>query len=81
MSGVTTLTHESERSLSHSKQPFGGRATLGEVRRSLNRNRLFAFAAGQFVSGDEVLQELVESPARMEAKRSGRTPRRTAGRR
>ena len=39
------------------------------------------FAAGQFVSGDEVLRELDESIARMEAKRSGGPPRRTAARR
>jgi hypothetical protein len=38
-------------------------------------------AAGQIVSGDEVLRELDESIARMEAKRSGGTPRRTAARR
>jgi hypothetical protein len=38
-------------------------------------------AAGQIVSGDEVLRELDESIARMEAKRAGRTPRRTATRR
>ncbi len=38
------------------------------------------FAAGQIVSGDEVLRELDESIARMEAKRSGGTPRRTAAR-
>jgi hypothetical protein len=39
------------------------------------------FAAGQFVSGDEVLRELDESIARMEAKRSGGTPRGGAARR
>lgn len=39
------------------------------------------FAAGQVVSGDEVLRELDESIARMEAKRSGGAPRRTASRR
>jgi hypothetical protein len=38
-------------------------------------------AAGQIVSGDEVLHELDESIARMEAKCAGRTPRRTATRR
>jgi len=38
-------------------------------------------AAGQMVSGDEVLRELDESIARMEAKRAGRTPRRAATRR
>jgi hypothetical protein len=38
-------------------------------------------AAGQIVSGDEVLRELDESTAGMEAKRAGRTPRRTATRR
>jgi hypothetical protein len=37
--------------------------------------------AGQIVSGDEVLRELDESIARMEAKRAGRTPRRTTTRR
>ncbi len=36
-------------------------------------------AAGRTVSGDEVLRELDESIARMEAKRA--TPRRTAARR
>ena len=39
------------------------------------------FAAGHIVSGDVVLRELDESIARMEAKRSGGTPRRTAARR
>ena len=39
------------------------------------------FAAAQFVSGDEVLRELDDSIARMEAKRSGGTPRRTAAHR
>jgi hypothetical protein len=39
------------------------------------------FASGLLVSGDEVLRELDESIARMEAKRSGGTPRRTAARR
>jgi hypothetical protein len=38
-------------------------------------------AAGQIVSGDEVLRKLDESIARMEAKRAGRTPRGTATRR
>jgi hypothetical protein len=38
-------------------------------------------AAGRIVSGDEVLRELDESIARMEAKRTGGTPRRTAARR
>ena len=38
-------------------------------------------AAGQIVPGDEVLRELDESIARMEAKRSGGAPRRTAARR
>jgi len=38
-------------------------------------------AAGQIVSGDEVLRELDESIARMEAKRAGRTLRGTATRR
>jgi hypothetical protein len=38
-------------------------------------------ATGQIVSGDEVLRELDESIARMEAKRAGRTPRRIATRR
>ena len=38
-------------------------------------------ASGQIVSGDEVLRELDESIARMEAKRAGRTLRRTAPRR
>ena len=38
-------------------------------------------AAGQIVSGEEVLRELDESIARMEAKREGRTPHRTAIRR
>lgn len=39
------------------------------------------FAAGQVVSGDEVLRELDESIARMEAKRFGGTPRRAVTRR
>ena len=38
-------------------------------------------AAGQIVSGDDVLRELDESIARVEAKRAGRRPRRTATRR
>jgi hypothetical protein len=38
-------------------------------------------ASGRIVSGDEVLRELDESIARMEAKRAGRTPCRTATRR
>jgi hypothetical protein len=38
-------------------------------------------AAGRIVSGDEVLRELDESIARIEAKRAGRTPRGTASRR
>ena len=38
-------------------------------------------AAGQIVSGDELLRELDESIARMEAKRAGRTPRGTTIRR
>jgi hypothetical protein len=38
-------------------------------------------SAGQIVSGDEVLRELDESIARMEAKRAGRTPRGAAARR
>jgi hypothetical protein len=38
-------------------------------------------ASGQIVSGDEVLRELDESIARMEAKRVGRKPHRTAARR
>ena len=38
-------------------------------------------AAGQIVSGDEVLRELDESIARMAAKRAGRTLRGTAPRR
>jgi hypothetical protein len=38
-------------------------------------------AAGRIVSGDEVLRELDESIARMEAKRTGGTPRRTASHR
>jgi hypothetical protein len=39
------------------------------------------FASGLLVSGDEVLRELDDSIARMEAKRSGGRPRRTAARR
>jgi hypothetical protein len=38
-------------------------------------------AAGQIVSGDEMLRELDESIACMVAKRAGRTPRRSATRR
>jgi hypothetical protein len=38
-------------------------------------------AAGRIVSGDEVLRELDESIARMEAKRTGGTPRRTSAHR
>ncbi len=38
-------------------------------------------AAGQLVSGDEVLRELDESIARMEAKRAGGAPRRAVTRR
>ena len=38
-------------------------------------------AAGRIVSGDEVLRELDERIARMEAKRAGRTPGRTVPRR
>ena len=51
-----------------------------ELRAALERSEA-EFAAGQIVSGDEVLRELDESIARMEAKREGRTPRRTATRR
>jgi hypothetical protein len=51
-----------------------------ELLASLARS-LADLAAGQIVSGDEVLRELDESIARMEAKRAGRTPRRTASRR
>jgi hypothetical protein len=39
------------------------------------------FASGLVVPGDEVLRELDESIARMAAKRSGGTPRRTAAHR
>ena len=38
-------------------------------------------AAGQIVSGDEVLRELDESIARMEARRAAKTPRGIATRR
>jgi hypothetical protein len=38
-------------------------------------------AAGTVVSGDEMLRELDDSIARMEAKRAGRTPRGTDTRR
>ena len=51
-----------------------------ELLASLARNGA-ELAAGQIVSGDEVLRELDGSIARMEAKRAGRTPRRTATRR
>jgi len=51
-----------------------------ELLASLTRSEA-ELAAGQIVSGDDVLRELDESIARMEAKRAGRTPRRTAPRR
>ena len=51
-----------------------------ELRAALARSEA-DLAAGRIVSGDEVLRELDESIARMEAKRSGGTPRRTATRR
>ncbi|MBW4090979.1 MAG: hypothetical protein HIU82_07715 [Proteobacteria bacterium] len=38
-------------------------------------------AAGRLVSGDDVLRELDESIARMEAKRAGGAPRRAVSRR
>jgi len=51
-----------------------------ELLASLTRSEA-ELAAGQIVSGDDVLRELDESIARMEAKRAGRTLRRTAPRR
>jgi hypothetical protein len=39
------------------------------------------YAAGQFVAGDDVLRELDESIARMEAKHAGGTRRKAATRR
>lgn len=54
--------------------------TEAELLASLARSEA-ELAAGQIVSGDEVLRELDESIARMEVKRSGGAPRRTAARR
>jgi hypothetical protein len=57
--------------------PMPGEA---ELLASLARSEA-ELAAGQIVSGNEVLRELDESIARIEAKRAGRTLRRTATRR
>jgi hypothetical protein len=57
--------------------PMRGKA---ELLASLARSEA-ELAAGQIVSGDEVLRELDESIARIDAKRAGRTPRGTATRR
>jgi hypothetical protein len=57
--------------------PMPGEA---ELLASLARSEA-ELASGQIVSGDEVLRELNESIARMEAKRAGRKPHRTAVRR
>jgi hypothetical protein len=51
-----------------------------ELRAALERSEA-QFAARQVVSGDEVLRELDESIARMEAKHSGGVFRRTTARR
>jgi hypothetical protein len=51
-----------------------------ELRAALEQSEA-EFAAGQIVSGDEVLRELDESIARMEAKHSGGVRRRTVDRR
>jgi hypothetical protein len=51
-----------------------------ELRESLARSEA-ELAAGLVVSGDDVLRELDESIARMNAKHSTRTSRRTAARR
>lgn len=51
-----------------------------ELRAALERSEA-QFAAGDIVSGDEVLRELDESIARMKAKRSGEVRRRTVARR
>jgi hypothetical protein len=51
-----------------------------KLRAALERSEA-EFAAGQIVSGDEVLRELDESIARMEAKHSGGVRRRTVNRR
>jgi hypothetical protein len=57
--------------------PMPGEA---ELRAALERSDA-QYAAGEIVSGDEVLRELDESIARMKAKHSGGAPRRTAARR
>jgi hypothetical protein len=51
-----------------------------ELRAALERSEA-QFAAGQIVSGDEVLRELDESIAHMEAKHPGGARRRTTARR
>jgi hypothetical protein len=51
-----------------------------EMRAALERSEA-QFAAGQIVSGDEVLRELDESIARMDAKHSGGLRRRITARR
>jgi hypothetical protein len=57
--------------------PMPGEA---ELLASLARSEA-ELASGQIVSGDEVLRELDESIARMEARRAGRKPHRAAARR
>lgn len=67
----------------HRRQPADREPPMpreAELLASLARSEA-ELAAGQIVSGDDVLCELDESIARMEAKRAGRTPRRTATRR
>jgi hypothetical protein len=67
----------------HHRHPAGWEPPMpseAELLASLARSEA-ELAAGQIVSGDEVLRELDESIARMEARRAGRTPRGTATRR
>ena len=51
-----------------------------DLRAALERSEA-QFAAGEIVSGDEVLRELDESIARMEAKRADAAGRRATSRR
>lgn len=72
MDGTPRHTHSADR-----EPPM---PTEAELIAALARSEA-ELAAGQIVSGDEALCELDESIARMEAKRSGGAPRRTAARR
>ena len=67
----------------HREQPADWEPPMpseAELLASLARSEA-QFASGQIVSGDEVLRELDDSIARMEAKRAVRTPRGTTTRR